>query len=311
MRSMLCSWLRARQAVKRFFGLGGEENVEEELRLVDAARARLLESPEVERDSVTQPLQQQLLIQLAAFLQKHPEAAPELQALVNRSEESGAGAGTRVTVHHTKGSQVLIAGHDVKAGNFTYRAPEGREVSDQSTPDPVPPLAPPAPAGAAEPAEHTGMSVDVHSVDRSQIIIAGRDVNLTGTPPLPVDDIPEAELDVVRRAWVSMGLGEGAVTTAADAVSLLASDGPALAVIAGPSGYGKRTAGIRALWEVSQAERTGGGAPLALAEIRPDGDKPEAPDISSLPKQPGTGYLLDAAAEINGWEKPTRSPGHW
>ncbi|MEU2363059.1 hypothetical protein ABZ616_20350 [Streptomyces noursei] len=120
-------WESFRGAVARFVGFGSEESVEQELRLVDAARVRLLDSPEHERDSVAQTLQQQLLIQLAAFLQKHPGAVAELQALVDRSEESDSGAGARVSVHHNTGSQVLVAGHSVSAGDFTYRAPEGEK----------------------------------------------------------------------------------------------------------------------------------------------------------------------------------------
>ncbi|GGU47040.1 hypothetical protein GCM10010244_85870 [Streptomyces coeruleorubidus] len=146
------------------------------------------------------------------------------------------------------------------------------------------------------------MQADVHSVERSQVIIAGRDVNMGKR--LPVTDIPKADLEVVSQAWVDTDHDGGAVTTAGDAVSRLTSGGPALAVIAGPAGHGKRTAAIRALWQVSLGERTGDGEPLALKVIRPDWDKPEAPDIGSLPDQPGTGYLLDVAAEISSWEKP-------
>ncbi|MFI6940365.1 hypothetical protein ACIBI4_13915 [Streptomyces sp. NPDC050418] len=130
---------------------------------------------------------------------------------------------------------------------------------------------------------------------------------MTSKQPLPVAAIPQAELSVVRRAWVSTGFGDGNVPTASDAVGLLTSDGPALAVIAGPDGYGKRTAGIRALWEVSLTERVAAGSePFILSEIRPDWDKAETPDVSLLPERPGTGYLLDIATEIGGWNRPDR-----
>ncbi|TSB21162.1 hypothetical protein [Streptomyces benahoarensis] len=146
------------------------------------------------------------------------------------------------------------------------------------------------------------MRVDVRGNKRSRIIIAGG--NVTEKDPLPVTEIPHSELDVVRQAWVTTGADGGTVSTAADAFGLLASDGPALAVIAGPSGYGKRAAGIRALWDVSQAEQIGDGTGLALAEIQPDWDKPKAPDTSLMPDEPGTCYLLDVAAEIRSWERP-------
>ena len=148
------------------------------------------------------------------------------------------------------------------------------------------------------------MSVDVHSVASSQIIIAGGDVTMTDKERLPAADIAQVDLEVVSRAWVETSQGGGAVMTASDTVALLTSDGPALAVIAGAAGYGKRTAGIRALWQVSQAERNAEGKPLPLKAISPDWDKAEAPEVGCLPEQPGTGYLLDVAAEISSWEKP-------
>ncbi|MFI1830223.1 hypothetical protein ACH41E_27870 [Streptomyces sp. NPDC020412] len=145
-----------------------------------------------------------------------------------------------------------------------------------------------------------GVQADVRGNKYSRIIVAGG--NVTDKDPLPVTEIPDRELEVVREAWVPVASDGG---TAVDAFSLLASDGPALAVIAGPVGLGKRTAGIRALWEVSQAEPTEDGAGLVLAEIQPDWDTPKTPDTSLLPNEPGTGYLLDVAAEIRSWERPS------
>ncbi|MEU3047305.1 hypothetical protein ABZ705_12430 [Streptomyces sp. NPDC006984] len=180
-------------------------------------------------------------------------------------------------------------------------------MSDQTGYGPVPPPVPPSPpAAAVVPAGFAGRSLEVRDNDRSQIIIAGRDVNMTRKQSLSAADIPESELDVVRRAWVDVSSDGGAVTTAADAVRLLVADDQGLAVLAGPTGYGKRTAGIRALWELSQAESARGEKPLGLSEIKPDWDDPESPDISSLPERPGTGYLLDIAAEMSGWEQPSQ-----
>ncbi|MEL3946535.1 hypothetical protein [Streptomyces sp. LNU-CPARS28] len=120
-------WKSVRSAMARFFGRGGEAAAQEELRLLDAAYVRLSESPESERASVAKTLEQELLIQLAAFLQKNPDTAPELQALVEQSEQSGTGAGVRANVHGNTSSQVLIAGRDVSAGNFTHQAPESEK----------------------------------------------------------------------------------------------------------------------------------------------------------------------------------------
>lgn len=120
-------WETVRSAMARVFGQGGEAAAEQEMRLLDAAHLRLTESAESERAEVAKKLEQELLIQLAAFLQKKPEAAPELQALVDRSEQSGTGPGLRANVHGNTSSQVLVAGRDVSAGNYTYRATEGEK----------------------------------------------------------------------------------------------------------------------------------------------------------------------------------------
>ena len=120
------SWDAVRAAMARLFHRGGAETAEQELRLLDAARERLVGSEEGERPSVAQTLEQQLLIQLAAFLQKNPDAAADLQALADRSDETGE-VRARVSVHHNTGSQVLIAGGSVTAHDFTYGAPEGKK----------------------------------------------------------------------------------------------------------------------------------------------------------------------------------------
>ncbi|MFI9749517.1 hypothetical protein [Streptomyces collinus] len=138
----------------------------------------------------------------------------------------------------------------------------------------------------------------------SKIIMAAGPVTMTSKPQLPVADIPKAELDVVRLAWVDLDWRDERVRTADKAIVRLNGDGPPLAVVAGPAGYGKRTAGIRALWEVSKTAERGRDTPLQLREIRPDWERPGSPDISVLPDDPGTGYLLDVAAEIGSWQNP-------
>lgn len=120
-------WDTFRNAIARLFGQGSA--AEEELQLIDEARTRLTESPEGERASVAKALEQELLMQLYTFLRKKPEAAAELQALVDQLEqpEAGSGAGVRADVRDNTGSQVLIAGRDVSAGDFTYGTPQGEK----------------------------------------------------------------------------------------------------------------------------------------------------------------------------------------
>ncbi|WP_407838747.1 hypothetical protein ACE1OC_23995 [Streptomyces sp. DSM 116496] len=157
----------------------------------------------------------------------------------------------------------------------------------------------PDPAAEAKP-----VGVEVSDNKNSQIVIAGRDVTMHSKPPLTVTPIPSAEVEAVGLAWVGTGHQHERVSTAEDARVLMAGPGPALAVVAGAPGMGKRTAGIRALWQLSDARRRDGAQPLDLQEVHPDWERPESPDIELMPKAEATGYLLDVASEIDAWKAP-------
>ncbi|MFJ5179310.1 hypothetical protein ACIP68_36365 [Streptomyces griseoviridis] len=119
------TWESMRAGVARIFRRGGEESAAQELRLIDAARQRLVDSSESERGPVEERLRTELMIQLAAFLQKHPDAAQELQGLVDQVKGTRDGDGTQTSVHHNTDSMVVISGRDINAsGGFHYRAPE-------------------------------------------------------------------------------------------------------------------------------------------------------------------------------------------
>ncbi|MEU5281099.1 hypothetical protein AB0G87_32365 [Streptomyces asoensis] len=119
------TWDSMRAAVARLFRHGGEESAEQDLRLIDTARQRLVASSESERGSVEDRLRTELMIQLAAFLQKHPDAAQELQLLADQTKGTRDGDGARTSVHHNIESMVVVSGGDINAsGGFQYRAPE-------------------------------------------------------------------------------------------------------------------------------------------------------------------------------------------
>ncbi|MDX3486616.1 hypothetical protein [Streptomyces sp. ID05-18] len=121
-------WESFRTAVANFFGLGGEESAVDELRLVDAAHTRLAESPEDMRDSMAETLQQELYIQLAAFLQKNSDAAAKLQALVDSSPSGEEVRDGGASVHHNTNSQVVVSGGSISTGgSIVYRAPGGNK----------------------------------------------------------------------------------------------------------------------------------------------------------------------------------------
>lgn len=174
-------------------------------------------------------------------------------------------------------------------------------MSDQPGFGPPPPATPPA---LPTPLPSSGYQVDVSGNQNSKIVVAAGSVTMTSKPLLPVADIPQAELEVVERAWVDVSTRDEKVRAADDAVERLLREGTRLAVVAGPFGYGKRTTGIKALSQVRRHKHEVRGQPIALKEIMPDWEKPGSPDISVLPDDPGTGYLLDVAAEIGSWSNP-------
>lgn len=116
------SWQSARDAMVGFFRQGSEEAAREELRVLDLQNARVVDSPEAERDAVQEEVRGMLVIQLAAFLQKHPAAVTELAALVReRGKEAGSASGAKLTAHSNTNSQVIMSGNSINGGSFTYR----------------------------------------------------------------------------------------------------------------------------------------------------------------------------------------------
>ncbi|MFI6022355.1 hypothetical protein ACIBCP_32540 [Streptomyces sp. NPDC051287] len=119
------TWESVRDALARLFRRGGEQNAEQELQLIDAARQQLLSSTAAERGSVEEQLHGELTMQLAVFLRKNPDAVQELQDLADRVKGADTGTGAHTSVHHNTNSQVVISAGDISApGGFHYRAPE-------------------------------------------------------------------------------------------------------------------------------------------------------------------------------------------
>ncbi|MFI1769725.1 hypothetical protein ACH41H_48190 [Streptomyces sp. NPDC020800] len=115
------TWESVRAAVARFFSWGGEEGVDQELRLIDGAQQRLADARQGERAAVEDRLRGELVIQLAAFMLKHPEAAQELRDLAGQVQGAGEGSGARTSVHNNTNSQVVIADGSINAsGGFHY-----------------------------------------------------------------------------------------------------------------------------------------------------------------------------------------------
>ncbi|MGX1760385.1 hypothetical protein ACWIG5_26300 [Streptomyces lydicus] len=119
------TWDSVRAGVRRVLRRDGERGSAQVLQLVDAARQQLIDSPEYEREAVEERLRGELMIQLAAFLQRHPDAAAELQTLAEQTQGADNSAAARTNVHHNSNSQVVISGGSINAsGGFHYRTPE-------------------------------------------------------------------------------------------------------------------------------------------------------------------------------------------
>ncbi|MFD4989179.1 hypothetical protein [Streptomyces sp. NPDC058374] len=176
--------------------------------------------------------------------------------------------------------------------------PQGHEVPGQRPPQ----AAMPAPGS---------VHLTVENNDRSSIMVAAGNITLLAKPPLQARDIPAQQLRAVREAWVNYSWDNTPLSVAGEAEAHLLDPDAALAVVCGPEGFGKRAAGIRALWKAATRP---GRPPLArspgateLKEILTDWNSPTDPDLSVLPAEPGVGYLLDVSEEISGWTDPVRA----
>jgi hypothetical protein len=130
----------------------------------------------------------------------------------------------------------------------------------------------------------------------------------TGKQPLTVTDLSEFELRAASQGWVSKNVDDLPVTAADEAAKVLSVPNSGMVVLAGPPGYGKRTAGIRALWRTARS-RLARDSSMELKEIEPDWEDPAEPDCSVLPEAPDTGYLLDVESEMAGWVNPDKVAG--
>ncbi|KIF76093.1 hypothetical protein QR77_23830 [Streptomyces sp. 150FB] len=120
------AWESLRGAMAQLFRCGGDETADVELGLLDAARQRLVNSSATERADMEQQLRQELLIQLAAFLQKHPEATENLQKLIKRAGSQEEATSATLVAENNSNSQVILSGGSISTagGSFTYQAPE-------------------------------------------------------------------------------------------------------------------------------------------------------------------------------------------
>jgi hypothetical protein len=118
------SWESFRTSISKLLHRDGAQGAEQVLQLVDTARQQLVDSPVGERAAVEERLRRELMIQLAAFLQRHPDAATELEDLAEQADVSGE-ARSRTSIQNNTNSQIVVSGGSISAsGGFHYRSPE-------------------------------------------------------------------------------------------------------------------------------------------------------------------------------------------
>lgn len=116
------SWQSVRDAMVGLFRQGNEEAANEELRVLDLRHTQLVGATETEQEAVAEEVRGMLAIQLAAFLQRCPDAATGLMALVReRENEAGTAPAANMTARGNTNSQVIMSGNSITGGNFTYR----------------------------------------------------------------------------------------------------------------------------------------------------------------------------------------------
>lgn len=111
-------WLSLREALRRFFRRDGESSVERQLELLDEAQQTLVEAAEEDRDGLRSRLEQRLVLQLAAYLDRYPDMGEELAALLPATQDDAPSEGApALTAQNNTNSQIVQASGNLDAGS--------------------------------------------------------------------------------------------------------------------------------------------------------------------------------------------------
>lgn len=119
-------WLSLRGALARFFRRDGESSVERQLELLDAAEQTLAEAAEENRDDLRSRLEQRLVLQLAAYLDRYPDMGEELAVLLPAPQDDVPSEGAPVlTAQNNTNSQIVqaLGNLDAGSGGINYGVP--------------------------------------------------------------------------------------------------------------------------------------------------------------------------------------------
>ncbi|MFJ3019564.1 hypothetical protein ACIPH4_01200 [Streptomyces tendae] len=115
-----------RSALARFFRHDGESAVERQLELLDTAEQTLAEAAEEDCDGLRSRLEQRLVLQLAAYLDRYPDMGEELTALLPALQDgtSAEGASALMAQNNINSQIVQASGNlDAGSGGINYGAP--------------------------------------------------------------------------------------------------------------------------------------------------------------------------------------------
>ncbi|WP_336048791.1 hypothetical protein [Streptomyces sp. CA2R101] len=87
------------------------------MELLDTAERTLAEAAEADRDGVRRQLEQRLLLQLAAYLDRYPDMSDELAALLPTSQDASPTDAPTLTAQNNAYSQVVQASGNLDAGS--------------------------------------------------------------------------------------------------------------------------------------------------------------------------------------------------
>ncbi|AXK33734.1 hypothetical protein DVA86_14795 [Streptomyces armeniacus] len=110
-------WESLRGAMARFLRRDGETAADRQMELLDDAAQSLAGATETDRDEVRRQLEQRLVLQLAAYLDRYPDMDDELATLLPAPQNPPLADTPTLSAQHNSGSQIVQALGDVDAGS--------------------------------------------------------------------------------------------------------------------------------------------------------------------------------------------------
>lgn len=117
-------WQLLREKVARFLRRDGQETSSRQLEMLDEIERSLPEASEADREAI----QERLVRQFAAYLDRFPEMADELVELLPAQDEASSAPAPTIAAYNNTNSQVLQSLGDIDAGEggINYGVPSRR-----------------------------------------------------------------------------------------------------------------------------------------------------------------------------------------